>query len=331
MKPIYVVTGGTGHIGVSLIRLLIAQDKRVRLFILPGDPLLGLKDLPLEIVEGDVRDYASLKKAFEGAEVVFHLASFVSIGSYHKNLVWRINVDGVRNVIKACLTCKVGRLVYMSSIHAFEEPPVGSPILETKDFGPEHVMGTYAKTKAEATRLVLQAVKEKGLDAVIVHPTGVFGPFDYKPSHTGQLIRDFMAGRLHAYTDGTYDYVDVRDVAEGALAAANMGRKGENYILSGEQITVKEMMDMLEEITGKPAPRLWLPLWLARVTAPASELYYKILKRPPLYTPYSIFTLSSNSLTSHDKATKEWGYHPRRVKESIFDAVKWLSSPAFSR
>lgn len=296
--------------------------------ILPGDPLLGLKNLPLEIVEGDVRDFESLNKAFEGAAFVFHLASFVSIGSYHKNLVWQINVEGVRNVIKASLACKVGRLVYMSSIHAFEEPPEGSPILETKNFSPQQVTGAYAKTKAEATRLVLQAVRETGLDAVIVHPSGVFGPFDYKPSHTGQLIRDFMAGKLHAYIDGAYDYVDVRDVAEGALAAAEMGRKGENYILSGERISVKGLMDMLEEVTGKPAPRLWLPLWLARLSAPVLELYYKLAKRPPLYTPYSIFTLSSNSLTSHEKASREWGYHPRPVKESIFDAVKWLRSSA---
>ena len=143
-------------------------------------------------------------------------------------------------------------------------------------------------------------------------------------SNTGQLIVDFVNRRLAAYIDGAYDFVDVRDVARGIVLACERGRKGENYILSGEQITVKRILEILQEETGLKAPKLKIPFWLAKLTAPLSELYYMIRKQQPLYTSYSIFTLASNSLTTHKKAAQELGYSARPIRESIKDTLTWL-------
>jgi len=214
-------------------------------------------------------------------------------------------------------------LVYTSSIHAFTELPHGQTLVETKHFDENKVKGDYARSKALATNIVLDAVKN-GLDAVILHPTGVIGPYEYTLSNMGQLIIDFMKRKLFAYIDGTYDFVDVRDVAHGIILASEKGRSGENYILSGEQITVKRILEHLENATGLKAPRIKIPAWFAQLTAPLSELYYKILQQQPLYTSYSIQTLYSNSLTSHNKAKEELGYKPRPINEAIFDTVCWL-------
>lgn len=318
-----VVTGATGHIGNALVRELVAHGEKVRALVLPQEPVSSIEGLGIDLVYGDVRDYRSLVRAFFGAEVVYHLAGIVAIGTGKKRLLKEVNVDGTRNVVNACMDLGISRLVYASSIHAFKEPPKGTPILETKDFDARKVEGDYAKSKAEATKIVLDAVAS-GLDAVIVHPTGVIGPYEYKLSNMGQLFVDFMRNRLYAIIDGAYDFVDVRDVAKGMVLAARFGRKGENYILSGEQITVRNMMSALEEETGITAPRRVLPQWFAIATGFFAEIYYKARRQQPLFTSYSVSTLSSNSLTSHNKASKELGYSPRPLKETIKDTVSWL-------
>ncbi len=319
-----VVTGATGHIGNVLVRELLSVGEQVRVMVPPMESIRSIEKLDIEIVYGDLRDQESLRRCFLGAEKVFHLAGVVYIGSGRKKLLQEINVSGTQNVIEACLSAGVGRLIYTSSIHAFEEPPKGVPILESKEFDPDRVMGGYAKTKAAATRAVLDAVREHGLDAVIVHPTGVIGPYEFKLSNMGQLVFDFMRGRMKAYVDGGYDFVDVRDVARGMVLAAEKGVSGENYILSGEHITVKRLMELLEKETGIRAPRFKLPVWFARATGIFAELYYKMVKQQPLFTAYSVATLSSNSLTSHQKAAQQLGYTVRSVHESIRDSVQWF-------
>lgn len=324
-----IVTGATGHIGNVLVRELVGNNVKVRALVLPEEDILSLKNLPVEIVRGDVTDYSSLLNAFEGITCVYHLAGMISINSGKNRMLHKVNVEGTKNVIKACIEKNVKRLLYVSSIHAFTELPHGKILTETKDFEAERVIGEYGKTKALATNAVLDSAS-KGLDAVIVHPTGVIGPYEYKLSHTGQFITDFLKGKLYAYIKGSYDFVDVRDVAKGIMLACEKGRTGENYILSGEQISVKQILDYLEEATGIKAPKLRIPLWLARCTAPLSEIYYKILKQKPLYTSYSIYTLSSNSLTTHQKAEVELGYRPRPIKETITDTVEWIKREKFN-
>ena len=326
-----VVTGATGHIGNMLVRKLITTGKKVRAVVPPFDRPDSIKDLDVELVYADVRDMPALLSAFKGAEYVYHLAGIVSIGSGQSRLLNDVNVNGTKNVIDACMQIGVKRLLYVSSIHAFTEPPHGVPIIETKEFDPSTVLGYYAQSKAAATREVLQAVRTRDLDAVIVHPTGVIGPYDFNPSNMGQLILDYMNQQLYAYIDGAYDFVDVRDVAQGIILASDKGQVGENYILSGQQISIKQILTILEEETGIKAPRIKLPLWVAKMTAPAAELYYRLKNQTPLFTSYSISTLTSNSLTTHQKATRELGYTNRPIHASLRDAIQWFKANLLAR
>lgn len=324
MKQIVsVVTGATGHIGNVLIRELIKRGERIRALVLPKDDVNALKGMEVEIVFGDVTDLQSLDRAFFGADKVYHLAGIISIDFGKNKRTQVVNVEGTRNVVEACKRNKVGRLVYTSSVHAMSELPGNQLMCEQSSFSPESVTGNYAKTKAQATQIVLDAAL-KGLDAVIVQPSGVIGPYDYKNSNLCQFVLDFVGKKLVAYIDGAYNFVDVRDVAGGIYAASVHGKAGECYILSGERVTLPGLFSILESKTGVTAPKRKMPVSFAKLTAPLAELYYKMLRRPPLYTRYSVMVLLSNCNFSHEKASKELGYTPRSIRESLSDTVDWL-------
>jgi len=282
-----------------------------------------IEELGVEIYYGDVRNIDDVRAAMKGVDTVFHLAGIIGIGSGKKKLMYSVNVEGTRNIVDVCLEQNVKKLVYASSVHAIRELKNNMTIMETKEFEPDKVKGTYAKTKAMATCIVLKGV-EKGLDAVVVHPSGVIGPYDFKLSNIGQLILDFMAQKLYAYIDGAYNFIDVRDVAKGIVLAEKNGRAGECYILSGEKVTVKMLLDYLEDITGVKAPKFKLAYAFAKMTGPFAELYYKIARRQPLFTSYSISTLKSNCNFSNAKARKELGFKPRPIVNTLKDTVKWM-------
>ena len=230
---------------------------------------------------------------------------------------------GTRNVAEASLKAGVRRLVYTSSIHALATPPPGVAIDETLPFDPDRSIGEYDKSKAQATLEVLKAV-EQGLDAVIVCPSGVIGPYDFKVSELGQLFIDFVKGRLKAYIEGAYDFVDVRDVAIGHILACEKGRTGESYLLSGERITIYNLLQLLEEITGVRAPRSKMPIGVAQIAAIFTPLYHRLTRTKPLFTKYSIHTLTSESFVSQEKSRRELGHSPRPIRESIVDSIHWF-------
>ena len=318
-----VVTGATGHLGNVLVRELLARSKEVRLVIPPFEDTTSIEGLEVERVEGDVRNVDSLIQAFKGADVIYHLAGIVSISPGKSKLLYQVNVMGTHNVVEACLKSGVQRLVYTSSIHAIAEPSEGVVIDETFPFDPDRAGGEYGKSKAQATLEVLEGVRQ-GLDAVIVCPTGVIGPYDFKPSEMGQLFIDFSRGRLKAYISGAYDFVDVRDIAVGHILAREKGRTGESYILSGEQITMDDIMSTLQKVTGVSIPRSKIPIWLAQVAAIFTPLYYRLTNKPPRFTRYSISTIVGNSLISREKARSELGYSPHSIRESIADSIEWF-------
>ena len=318
-----VVTGGTGHIGNVLVRDLLSSGEKVRALVPPFEDTTPIDGLRLERVEGDVRDVNSVIEAFEGSDVVYHLAGIVSISPGKADLLREVNVEGTRNVIRACLEVGVPRLVYTSSIHAIVEPPPGTVIDETLPFDPDSAIGDYARSKALATLEVLEAV-ERGLNAVVACPTGVIGPHDYAPSEMGQLMINVATRKLKAYIDGAYDFVDVRDVATGLILAAEKGRTGESYILSGERITVHDLLSMLEEVTGARVPSLKVPPALAKTIARFTPLYYRVRGTKPLFTAYSIHVLTSDCLTTCEKARRELGYSHRPPRESVRDAIQWF-------
>jgi dihydroflavonol-4-reductase len=318
-----VVTGSNGSIGNVLVRELLKRGRTVRVFSRPTSDIKSLEGLEVEKVVGNIQDVDSLIKSFKGADIVYHLAAMISIMPGDRSLIRSINFEGTRNVVNACLRCGVKRLVYTSTIHALKEPPFGTVIDENMPFNPKNNRGEYDRSKALASLEVVKAAKN-GLDSVLVCPTGVLGPYDFKISAISQTFIDFINKKLKFMVNGAYDFVDVRDVAVGHILAAEKGKAGENYILSGERVTMDEIMSMLEVITGVEASRLRVPIWMAKIAGVFTPIYYKLTNTTPRFTGYSISTLQSNSYISHGKASKELGYSPRTVKQSIKDTIKWF-------
>ncbi len=325
MGTVYLVTGAAGHLGSVVTEKLLARGERVRALVLPGE-----KHIPegVESFTGNVCDRGSLEAFFtlpEGEEaVVIHAAGVVSIASKFQPLVRYVNVEGTRNILAACEAHRVRKLVHVSSVHAIPEKPHGETITEAERFDPALVVGCYAKTKAEATQLVLDAAA-RGLDASVVHPSGISGPHDNGRGHLTTLVIDYSKRRLTSALKGGYDFVDVRDVADGILLCCDKGKRGECYILSNRYCEIPEILEDLHEITGGPRVTRLLPLWFIKTVAPLAEAYYKLLRQPPLFTAYSIYTLNSNALFSHDKAARELGYAPRySIRDTLEDTVTWL-------
>jgi len=317
------VTGATGHIGNVLVRKLINKGEKVRALILPGEDTSSLQGVDVEKVEGDVLDLSSLWKSFQGVRGVFHLAGVISIMPGENPLVRKVNVEGTINVLKSAMRAGVGRLIYTSSIHALARVPHGQVVDESVGYDPDNPYGAYDRSKAEATLEVQKAASE-GLDAVILCPTGVIGPYDFRRSMMGDVIRTAAQRKLTPYVEGAYDFVDVRDVADGMLAAVEKGKTGESYILSGQRMSVRYLLETVREVTGRNFPSIQIPFPLAEFAARFTPWYYLKSKSSPRFTPYSLEVLQSNSVISHAKATHELGYHPRPLQISIADAIRWF-------
>ena len=272
---------------------------------------------------GDVREPETLRPLFEGCEdmetIVIHTAGIIDISNHVSPELYDVNVNGTKNILALCREYPVKRLVYVSSVHAIPEQKRGNVTGEIRDFSPDAVVGGYAKTKAEATREVRRAAQE-GLDAVVVHPSGILGPYDRSGNHLVQMVAEYLHGTLPACVKGGYDFVDVRDVAEGCLLAAEKGRKGECYILSDRYCEIREVLEIAGDVSGKKKLPV-LPLWMAKMAAPFIQLHARRKKRRPLYTAYSLHVLGTGERFSHKKATEELGYHPRDLKVTIRDMV----------
>lgn len=323
---IYIVTGANGFLGNTVVKKL-PKDSEVRALILPGDRPDALAGTGCKIYEGDVTNPQTLTDIFDvppGAEVyVIHCAALVYTKSKYDGRVYDVNVNGVRNVAKKAAE-KGAKLIYISSVHAIPEQPENTVITETYDFDPDKVTGLYAKTKAEAAAFVLEETARGHINACILHPSGIIGPNDYGRSHLTQLIYDFTAGKLRFCVKGGYDFADVRDVADGVVNACNKGENGECYILSNRYVKVKDLLDTVSSFTGIKKVAM-LPMKLAKLTAPLAEKYYEILRQPPLYSKYSLYTLGSNSNFSCAKAKEKLGYKTRDFTKTLKDTVDWLT------
>ncbi len=314
------VTGATGHIGASLVRALLDEGRAVRA-VLHGD-CSALDGLELDTIAADVCDPASLRQAFEGAEVVYHLAAHISITGPQGGLVRRVNVDGARNAAEAALACGVKRFIHFSSIHAFDLDDMSRVLDETGPRAKPH-HPAYDCSKNDGERAVRDAV-ERGLDAVIVHPVGCMGPLDYRVSRVGQVFLDLFARKLPALVDGGFHWVDTRDVVAGAMAAELKGRTGESYILSCEWRSVRQLAELAEEVTGVPAPRLVTPMWLAGLGAPFMTLGNTLFGIEPLYTSEGLHALRANRRLSTKKAEDELGFSPRPLRDTVADIYEWF-------
>ena len=315
------VTGAAGHLGNVLVRELLDHGYKVRAMVLPNEDVSSLVGLDIEIKLGNVLDPDSLDCVLKDIDYVFHMAGIVSIVPGEEELVWNVNVVGTRNMLKAIKKANVKRLVYTSSIHALSREYEGT-IDEEVPFDPDNPAGMYDRTKATASLAVRQAIKE-GMNAVIVCPTGVIGPYDFRGSSMGELVNDLSRRRLHMLVEGAYDFVDVRDVAVGHRLALERGKSGQVYILSGHQIKLFELKEMVQKVVGYTTPTINIPLKLANIGAIFATYFYKIAKKRPKFTRYALETVQGNSIISSAKAKRELGYSSRDVLKTIADTVKW--------
>ncbi|MCK5130333.1 MAG: NAD-dependent epimerase/dehydratase family protein [Clostridiales bacterium] len=319
----FVVTGATGYVGGVLVRTLLAKGEDVRVVVPPFEDGKLLEGLDVEVSIADVTQYESIQKTIKEDDIVLHVAGMISILPGSAEKLNRVNVTGTSNVVKACLENKAKRLVYVSSVHAF--PEFDGEVNEGTVIDPYLAYGNYGRSKARATLQVFNGIKE-GLDAIVVHPSGVFGPFD----HTGKnsltrAMQKYITGKQKALIRGGYDFVDVRDIAKGIYLAAIKGKKGRNYILSGNFITIEKLVIELGKITGKKTPKFNCPKSLALFIAPFAEFFARISRFAPMITRYSLHTLWTKTRFNNNRAKRELGWTTRDVKTSLKDTVKWMA------
>lgn len=316
------VTGATGHIGNVLVRELVKRGESVRVLVLPGEDLIPIEGIDVEVVYGNVLDKTTLETAFTDIDTVFHLAGIISITSSKNQIVHEVNVNGTKNMVEAAMKAGVKRFIYTSSIHAFKRIPHGEIVDERTPINPEYNVAAYDRSKAEATLFVLNKVAE-GLPAVIVCPTGVIGPYDFKKSELGSLMSSWMMNKVNYMIDGSYDFVDVRDVAQGLILAREKGTVGQLYILSGHLIRVSDLWKIGQELFSIKSTLINIPLKLARLAAFFAEWYYKVTRSLPRFTRYSIDTLQSNAVINNTKACNKLGYKARPLQETMRDTMDW--------
>ena len=313
------VTGGGGRLGNVLVRRLLQHGNRVRV-LEPGERPESLEGLDIDFFSGSVLDAGHVGRALEDVDVVYHLAAKIDLRPKKDPMMMPINIVGTRNIVDACLARGL-RLVHTSSHHAVEREPLEEPLTEERPLA-LHEKCDYHRSKAIGETIVLEACK-RGLDATIVNPGSMIGPHDYEPSLVGSALIAMYLGRVPVLLDMLSDYVDVRDVADGMIAAAEKGRVGERYFLTGEVIPVTEMASLYGELTGAKVPTRAFPLWVGWVLLPFARIGSVITNKDPFITADMLRASVSNEVVSHDKAARELGYAIRPLRESLGDAVQW--------
>lgn len=314
-----VVTGAAGHVGAALVRALLAEGRQVRALI--RSDARALAGLDVERIQVDVTDRERLAAALAGASAVYHAAAQISLRSKDDPRAFEVNVGGTRALVDACLRAGVGRLVHVSSLNALDLRAPGA-IDERRPLADRPGARPYDRSKAQAELEVLRGI-EAGLDAVIVSPAAVIGPYDFKPSRMGKLFLDLGRGTLPALSGGGQTWVDVRDIAAGALAAEARGRRGERYLLGGHYRPVTELAAMAAATIGVRRPRIVLPLGLLAVGAPLAEGLSRLVGREPIFSPVAVDALRPATI-SHAKASDELGYTPRPLEATIAETMAWL-------
>lgn len=328
-NTIYLVTGAAGFLGSTICRQLVEKGEKVRGFVLPNDPAAKYLPKEVEIVYGDLCDRDSVEKFFtvaDGTETIcLHIASIVTVEPEFNQKVVDVNVGGTDNIINAVLAhpeCK--KMVYCSSTGAIPEIPKGTPIKEVNQFHPEKLIDCYSQTKAQATQNVLDACKERGLKACVVHPSGILGPEDFSISETTGTLIKIIQGDMPAGIDGSFNLSDVRDLANGTILAAEKGRIGECYILANAEITFKEFCKIIVAESGCKPIKFFLPIKLAYTFGKLAEWNAKRSGTKALMTTFSVYNLARNNTFDYSKAKNELGYTTRPCAETVKDEVAWL-------
>jgi len=316
------VTGAFGHVGCSLIRALLKEGKH-QLRVLQYDDYKALNGLDIEIVKGNLHHADSLVDLCRGIDVLFHLASKISIGSNSYQSVYQTNVEGTKNLVRSAQKAGIKKFIHFSSIHALIHHPYDVMMDESRALATASSIA-YEKTKSLAEEWVLTQNSDD-FKVVVINPTSIIGPCDYKPSLMGQMLIRLYNNSLPGLVPGGYDWVDVRDIVKSAISAIDNGRSGERYILSGRWTTLKELSAILAEVNGVKINKPIFPLWLARMGVPFIYLWAKMRGQQPLYTYESLKILQSgNKKISFQKAAKDLGHSPRPLGETLKDTIDWF-------
>ena len=327
MPTSYLVTGATDHLGFTIVRKLYEKGCKVRALVLENEPNITLLEPYAQIFTGDIRDKVSLEPFFDCPSTddicVIHCAEKYTAANRFNQEIWDVNVVGTNNIIELCKLYYVKKLVYVSSVFAIAMGKEGEAVSEPSEFKTDAVKGLYAKSKAAATSLVL-AASEKGLDATVVLPTEMTGPDDYGYSHVTDMLMHYLNGQVDSVIEGGFDFVDVRDVADGVISAIENGRKGESYILSNHYFPLQQLCYIVNELKPKRQVRLSMPAWFGRLSSPVLGTYYKLRKRKSLETAYSIFSVINDTNYSHRKAAEELGFSARDMEETVRDTLDFI-------
>lgn len=319
------VTGATGFVGGAVARALLRAGREVRLIVRPAADRRNIRDLPVEIYHGDMTDLDSLRRATSGCAQVYHVAALYKLWVRRKREIYESNVTGTENVLKAARECDVEKIIYTSSVATLGLPKDGSPGDEETPVSLSDMVGHYKRSKYLAEQVARTYIQE-GLPIVIVNPSTPVGEADIKPTPTGKIIVDFLNGKMPAYVDTGLNLVDVEDVAVGHLLAAEKGKIGERYILGNENLTLQQILFLLAEITGRPAPRFQAPylfaLGVAYVDAAVARL---IPGREPLVPPVGVKLSRKKMFFNPTKAIRELGLPQTPVREALQKAVVWFA------
>jgi dihydroflavonol-4-reductase len=316
VKPV-LVTGASGFVGWHVARLLIERGHKVRALVRNNS---RVPDLQVEQIIGDLRDPASLQRAADGCEVVYHVAADYRLWSKHPEELYQSNVDGTRNMLSAAEAAGVERVVYTSTVGCIGMPDGD----EQTPVSLDDMTGAYKRSKFMAEQ-VAREFAAKGLPVVIVNPTAPMGDHDFKPTPTGQMVVDFLKGAMPAYIDTGLNVVNVRDVAEGHLLACERGRPGERYILGSENMTLGGILKELAAITGRKAPTIQLPYFVAWTAGVVTTAWAHLTGTPPRAPLEAVRMAKKKMWVSHAKAARELGYSPKPAKTAFSDAVAWFS------
>jgi dihydroflavonol-4-reductase len=330
MGDVTVVTGGTGFVGAAVIRHLVAAGHRIRALARPGSDRRLLADLPVEIVDGDLTDAASLRRILKGCGCLFHVAAFYSLWARDRRLFYDINVEGTRRILQAAADAGVRRVVYTSTVGALGIPEGGGVGTEETPVSLADMVGDYKRSKFLAEE-VARTFARQGLPVVIVNPSTPVGPGDVKPTPTGQMIVDFLRGRMWAYLSTGLNLVDVDDVAAGHLLAAERGRVGKRYILGCRNLTLREIFELLGQVAGIRPPRLKVSAGLILPLAWLSEWVADHLTgRPPLVPMDAVRMARKTMFFDSSKAILELGLPQSPVEEALTRAVQWFRAKGYA-
>ena len=330
MSDLVLVTGASGFVGSAVARALCARGQRVRVVLRENSPRANVEGLACEIVTGDMRDVDAMGKAMQGVRYAFHVAADYRLWARVPEEIVANNREGTRAVMEAALHAGVERIVYTSSV-ATLKPVSGLAADETSRHTSESAIGAYKRSKVVAERLVESMIAEKDLPAVIVSPSTPIGPRDIKPTPTGRIIVEAANGQMPAFVDTGLNLAHVDDVAEGHILALEKGRIGEVYILGGEDVTLREMLDVIAPLAGRRPPRIRVPRAPLFPLAVAAEALARVTGKEPFLTADALRMAKYRMFFSSEKAKRELGYRARPYKSAIEDALSWFRSAGYVR